>query len=208
MNEKIIDRIDTLLEHGEGGGTAAEVTPTLASTASEEGFEDSYQKIGWWKGPNATPEVRAFLRNFWQRQGDRGLRWLLVRLRGEWHIDVLDGVSSILSQAGGTGILPILEGLERRPQRDQAEALLQALGWMGEDGVRVDLSSAERLETALSRFVELDDSDLREWAARAVRLLPPEQVVRLLANRLDVEPDADVRQAIEETVAAGEIGRA
>jgi hypothetical protein len=208
MNDKTIDPIDALLEQGEGGGTVAEVAPTLAPVASEEDFEDAYQKIGWWKGLNAMPEARALVRDFWRLQGSRGLYWLVDRLRREWHIDLLDGVASILAEAGGAAILPILEELDRQPQRDQAEALLKVLGWIGEDGVRANPSSVERLERTLSKFLQQNDAGLREGAARAVRLLPPEQAVALLANQLDAEADADVRQAIEETLAAGEIGRA
>jgi hypothetical protein len=207
MNHKIVDRIDTLVHPGAVGGGSADVTQALAPVASEEGFEDAYQKIGWWKGPNAMPEVQAYVRDFWQRQGERGLKWLIGRLRQESHIDLLDGVASILARAGGLAILPILEELERQPQHDQAEALLKALAWMGEDGVRLNPPSLEGLETALSTLLHQDDVGLREWSARAARLFPHERAVELLATHLDAEPDADVRQAIEEIVGASEIGQ-
>jgi hypothetical protein len=208
MNDETIDRIDALLKHHGDEGAIAAVSPSLASPSSEEDFEDAYQKIGWWKGPNATPETRARVRDFWRLQGNRGLSWLVGRLRREWHIDLLDGVADLLAQAGDAGIPPILDELERQPRRDQAEALLKALGWMGEEGIPVPPSSVKRLETALSMFLHQDDAGLREWAARAVRLLPGERAIALIGGQLDGETDPDVLQAIEETVAASEIGRA
>jgi hypothetical protein len=208
MNDETIDRVDALLKHDREGESAAEVSSTLAPPCSEEGFEDVYQKIGWSKGPNATPEAQALVREFWRLQGARGLRWLVNRLRRERHIDLLDGVASLLAQAGLAGIPPILDELERRPSRDQAEALLKALGWMGEQGLEAEPSSVTRLEMALSMFLHHDDTGVREWAARAARLVPREQAVRLLRSQFDVEPDADVRQAMEETIGAGETGRA
>ena len=143
MNDETIDRIDALLRHHRDEGTVAQVSPPIVPPDSEEELEDAYQKIGWWTGPNATPESQALVRDFWRLQGDRGLGWIVARLRREWHIDLLDGVASLLAQAGGAGILPILDELERQPRRDQAEALLKALGWMGEQGIRVPPSSAE-----------------------------------------------------------------
>jgi hypothetical protein len=209
MNDEMIDRIDALLKHHGDEGAITAASPSLASPSSEEDFEDAYQKIGWWKGPNATPEARARVRDFWRLQGNRGLSWLVGRLRREWHIDLLDGVADLLAQAGGAGIPPILDELEHQPlRRDQAEALLKALGWMGEEGIPVPPSSVKRLETALSMFLHQDDAGLREWAARAVRLLPREQALALIGGPLDGETDPDVLQAIEETVAASEIGRA
>jgi hypothetical protein len=208
MNDETIDRIDALLRHHGDERTLAEVSPALPPPSSEEEFEDAYQRIGWWKGPNATPEARALVRDFWRLQGNRGLSWLVSRLRREWHIDLLDGVASLLAQAGGASLVPILDELERQPRRDQAEALLKALGWMGEEGIAVPPSSVKRLETALSMFLHQDDTGLREWAARAVRLLPREQAVALLGRHIDGEPDADVRQVMEDTAASSQIGRA
>ncbi len=59
-----------------------------------------------------------------------------------------------------------------------------------------------RLGLLLGKFLREDDPGHREWAARAARLLPGERAVGLLGELLHAEPDADVRHAIEETVAA------
>ena len=112
-----------------------------------------YQKIGWWKGPNATAEARTLVCEFWRAQGDQGLRWLVSRLRLEGHVDLLDGVASILAQIGETAIPPVLDELERQPSRDQAEALLKALGWLGERGNAAPPPLVARLGSLLGRFL-------------------------------------------------------
>jgi hypothetical protein len=202
MNEKTIDRSDALLKRDRDYVTTEDVPPAQAAVCCEDSLEAMYQKIGWWKGPNATAEARTLVCDFWRRQGDQGLRWLVSRLHPEGHIDLLDGVASILAQIGDTAIPPVLDELERQPSRDQAEALLKALGWLGEQGNAISPPSVARLGLVLATFLSGDDPGLREWAARAARLLPRERVVGLLVSLLNAEPDADVRHAIQETVAA------
>ncbi len=202
MDEKTIDRTDALLKLDRDDVTAANVPPAEAALPREDSLEAMYQKIGWWKGPNATPEARTLVCDFWRDQGDQGIRWLVSRLRPEGHIDLLDGVASILAEIGATVITPVLDELERQPSRDQAEALLKALGWLGEEGNAASPPSVARLGLVLATFLSGDDPGLREWAARAARLLPTERAVGLLRSLLDAEPDADVRNAIQDTVAA------
>jgi hypothetical protein len=202
MNEETVDQIDALLaNHGERR-MATELTPASTGAASAEVLEEEYQKIGWWKGPNATPEQQARQRDFWLRQESPGLLWLVGRLREEWHIDLLDGVASLLSQAGKASIPLLLDELERQPPRDQAEALLKALAWMGETGVEVQPFLTTRLEANLAMLLQHRDTDLREWASGAARLLPQERAVGLLRRRLDAEPDASLRQVIGEIIDA------
>jgi len=202
MNEKTIDRADALLKLDQDDVTAADVAPAQAAICCEESLEAMYQEIGWWKGPNATAAARTLVYDFWRDQGDQGLRWLVSRLRPEGHIDLLDGVASILAQIGDTAIPLVLAELERQPSRDQAEALLKALGWLGEQGNAASPPSVTQLGLVLATFLSGDDPGLREWAARAARLLPRERAVGLLGGLLNAEPDADVRHAIQETVAA------
>jgi hypothetical protein len=202
MNEKTIDRTDAVLKLDRDDVTAADIPPAQAAVCCQDSLEAMYQKIGWWKGPNATAEARTLVSDFWRDQGDPGLRWLASRLRPEGHIDLLDGVASILSQIGDTAIPPVLDELERQPCRDQAEALLKALGWLGEQGNSASPPLVARLGLVLATFLSGDDPGLREWAARAARLLPRERAVGLLGSLLNAEPNADVRNAIQETVAA------
>jgi hypothetical protein len=199
MNEEAVDRTNVMLTHHEGS-VAAGPAPGPAGRAPAEEFEEEYQKIGWWKGPCATREARSRVREFWSRHGAPGLRWLASRLRQEWHIDALDGVASLLADAGEAAIPPILEELERQPARDQAEALLHALTWIGEQGGTAQPDAATRLEAVLTSFLWHDDPDLRDWAAGSTRLLPREQALGLLHRRLETERDADVRRSIEEVI--------
>src|SRR5271157_1840143 len=111
MNEKRIDRTDALFKLDRDDVTAADVPPAQAAVCCEDSLEAMYQKIGWWKGPNATAEARTLVCDFWRDQGDQGLRWLVSRLRPEGHIDLLDGVASILAQIGDTAIAPVLDEL-------------------------------------------------------------------------------------------------
>jgi hypothetical protein len=202
MNEKTIDRTDALLKMDRDVAAATDVPPAQAAACCEDSLEAMYQKIGWWRGPHSTAAARTLVCGFWRDEADRGLRWLVSRLRSEWHIDLLDGVASILAQIGETAIRPILDELDRQPSRDQAEALLKALGWLGERGKSASSSLVERLDPVLVTFLGGDDPELREWAARAARLLPQERAVGLLEGVLNAEQDADVRLAIQETVAA------
>jgi hypothetical protein len=202
MNEKTIDRSNALLGLDRDDVTGADVLRAQAAGRCEDSLEAMYQQIGWWKGPNATAEARTLVCEFWRAQGDQGLRWLVSRLRLEGHIDLLDGVASILAQIGDTAIPPVLDELERQPSRDQAEALLKALGWLGERGNAAPPPLVARLGLLLGRFLRGGDPGQREWAARAARLLPGERAVGLLVGLLNSEPDADVRHAIQETVPA------
>jgi hypothetical protein len=206
MNEETVDRMSLVPTRHEGTG-AAEVVASPAVPTPPEGFEEEYQRIGRWKGPCATPEARAQVRDFWSRQGEAGLRWLAGRLRREWHVDALDGVASLLARAGEVAIPPILEELERQPSRDQAEALLHALAWLAEHEDAVPPSLTTRLEAVLASFLWHDDPDLRDRAAGSTRLLPREQALGLLRRRLDAEADADVRRAIEEVIGDDAIRR-
>jgi hypothetical protein len=199
MNEETADRMNGMLTHHEES-VAAGIAPGPAGPAPPERFEEEYQKIGWWKGHHATPEARARVRDFWSRQGGPGLRWLASRLRQEWHIDALDGAASLLAEAGAAAIPPILEELERQPARDQAEALLHALAWIGESGGAAQPDLTARLEAVLAAYLRHDDSDLRDRAAGSARLLPRDQAIGLLRRRLVTEEDADVRRAIEEAI--------
>ena len=208
MNDETIDRIDALLKHHGDEGAIVTVSPSLASPSSEEDFEDAYQKIGWWKGPNATPETR---RGYVSSGGSRAIgAWA-----GSWAGSAGSGTSTCSTGSRASWPRRAVPPSSRSsmswsisPGADQAEALLKALGWMGEGGISVPPTSAKRLEAALLMFLHQDEAGLREWATRAVRVLPREQASAVIGSQLDGESDPDVRQAIEEMVAAIEIGRA
>jgi hypothetical protein len=199
MNEETIDRIDVMLtHHGESGAAGLAPGPTGPTAAGD--LEEEYQKIGRWKGPFATPEAQARVRDFWSGQGEPGLHWLVGRFRQEWHIDVLDGVANLLAETGEAAVPTILEELERQPAVEHAEALLKALAWIGENGVNAPSSLTTRLEAILTLYLQSDDPGPREWAARSACLLPQQQAIALLRHRHESESDAGVRRAIEDVI--------
>lgn len=205
--EETTERVDAMLPGQGENHLATRLAQGPAVPSPSEEYEDQYQRIGRWKGPCGTREAQAGVTEFWLGQGEPGLRWLAGRLRQEGHIDALDGTAALLWKAGEGAIRPIIEELEREPPIDQADALLRALRSIAEDGVEAPPSLATRLEAALSVFVHHSDADVREYAARATRLLPRERAAGLLRCRLDAETDPDVRQAVEDLINVGATGR-
>ena len=179
--------------------TADEIMETVETTMPDN-FEDQYEKIGWWKGPLATSSARQEVHDFWVSRGSRGARWLVRRLRSESHLDLLSGVANLLADLGELSLGPIVEELELEPTRDQAEALLKALAWLGAAGMTAG-PLAGRLIPILSAVLIHEDFDVREAACRATSLLAPGRARALLESRLAVEPSSEVRQTIEETIA-------
>jgi hypothetical protein len=162
-----------------------------------EAAEAHYRPLGRSKGDLAAGAVQDAAREFWQSAGERGARWLVRRLRRESQVEALHAAAARLSNLGPAAVAPIAEELGNDPTPDQAWALLQALGWMGES------SSSPRLEDALlglilRKFLAHPHPDVREAAARAMRLLPPEQATHWLRQREREENDPDVVQTIEE----------
>jgi hypothetical protein len=99
-----------------------------------------------------------------------------------------------------------VEELANDPTTDQALALLNALGALGEAESRPMLEGA-LAELVLADFLQHDDPDLREAAALAIRLLPPERAVHWLTHRLRDETDDAVREAIELELSRHRTGR-
>jgi hypothetical protein len=163
--------------------------------------EEEYRRLGWWKGPDAAPESIARGVRYWRGRGAGGARWLARRLRGESHIDVLDGAAGLLADLGDAALGPIVAELEVEPTRDQAEALLKALGWLAEGGHGSD-SLTFRLARALDPFLSHDDDDLRARAAGAAVLLPEGLAAVLLRARRSAETVEEVRAAIDDALVA------
>jgi hypothetical protein len=205
MNEETVDRISLMpTQHEED--VAAGLAPGPAGPTPPQVFEEEYQKIGWWKGPEATREARASQHEFWRTRGLQGVRWLVRRLRQEWHIDAMHGAASLLADLGESIIVPVFEELARDPSRDQALCLLWALVSLSES------SSTLRIEAGTSESILADrlqdyDPDIREAAAEALRLLGPERSVRLLEQRLRGETNVDVRTTIERELTRQRAGR-
>lgn len=97
--------------------------------------EANYRKIGHRTGPHASKSTQDLVRAFWVEQGEAGARWLVLRLRHEIQVDVLNGTSNILADIGKTAIIPIGEGLVENSAGDRAEALWKALNWIASENL-------------------------------------------------------------------------
>jgi hypothetical protein len=206
MNDEPLDRINALLTDDRERRTGAEGSPALAPPAPAEVFEDEYQKIGWWKGPHATPEARTLVRDFWRSSGEEGVRWLVRRLRDEFHLETFHAVASLLADLGEVILGPVLEELARGAGGDQPLCLLWALDSLSESAPNLRLEGVQA-ELVLADLLQDDDPDLREEAAQAMRLLSPERAVRWLEHRLRDETNAEVRQTIERELTRHRAGR-
>ncbi len=205
MNEETVDRMDLMLtHHGEGG--AAGLAPATARPISADVFEEEYQRIGCWTGPDATPEAWESRREFWRSSGKDGVLWLVRRLRQERHIDVLDGAASLLAELGEIILVPAFEELGRSRSRDLALCLIWALVSLSESapGLRIGAGPPEPI---LAARLQDDDPDIREAAAEAMRLLGPERAARWLEQRLRDETNEEVRQTIERELTRHRVGR-
>ncbi len=205
MNEETADRINLILTHHDESG-AAGLAPSPGGPVPPAGFEEEYQKIGWWTGPYATPEARESRREFWRSSGMDGIRWLVRRLRQERRIDVLDDAASLLAELGEFILIPAFEELARSRSRDQALCLLWALVSLSESAptLRIEAGPSEPI---LAARLHDDDPDIREAAAEAMRLLGPERSARWLEQQLRDETNDEVRQTIERELARSRAGR-
>jgi len=164
-----------------------------------EKFEHYYRKIGWWRGPNASQDVRKSVRDFWAHSGSVGAKWLIDKIARETHIDVLDGVSNLLSDIGPSSIDPIIYKLKAKPTRDQVEVLLKALGWIEAPRHAIAIPQVI-LESVLQDYLWHTESDIRSAACAATRILPGSGARALLERRRRVESDPEVLEAIDEAL--------
>ncbi len=144
------------------------------SPLASEVAEIQYQRLGRWRGADASPERQEESARFWREAGLAGIRWLISRLRDESHDDRLRGAASMLADSGLEGLGPILETLRGRPTTDQALALLWALGWLGDREENGD----PRTELVLAQYLLDERAEIREAAAatsRAMRLIAPDR---------------------------------
>jgi hypothetical protein len=165
-------------------------------TFSPSEAERYYSPLGAWKGPLAVREIQDEALRFWRRSGEEGVRWLIQRLRDEFHLETLHGVASLLADLGESILAPVFEELSRGASRDQALCLLWALDSLIESDPSLRFEASEA-ELALADLLQNDDSDVREAAAEAMRLLRPERAVRWLEHRLRDETDTEVRQTVQ-----------
>jgi hypothetical protein len=173
----------------QGSGPDAPFTPEEA--------EAHYRPLGRLKGDLAAAAVQDAARAFWQSAGEHGARWLARRLRQEVQVETLHAAGSELADLGAVAVAPIIQELANNPTTDQAWTLLKALGWIGESPSAPTMESAS-VESILARFLQHRDPDVREYAARAMRLLPPERAGYWLRRQEPEEKDPDVVLTIKE----------
>jgi hypothetical protein len=183
-----------VLVSGDLGPEALGDRPARAFRPEEA--EQRFRGLGNWK--NAAQGEAA--REYWRTAGVEGIEWLVRRLRSERHVEVLHDAAALLADLGRGSIGPVLEELACDPAPDQALALLRALGWLGETSERPTLEGAQG-ELTLAELLQHGDPDIREAAACAMRLLRPERAAHWLSMRRRVEPDANVREAIDDELA-------
>ena len=176
---------------------------TLFSPSEAERY---YNPLGTWKGPLAAREVQDESLQFWRSSGDEGVPGLIHRLRDEFHLETLHGFASKLADLGEIILAPVFEALSRGATRDQALCLLWALDSLSESDATLRVETAQA-ELALADLLQDEDSDVREAAAEAMRLLKPERAVRWLEHRLRDETDAEVRQTIRRELMRLQAGR-
>jgi hypothetical protein len=171
-----------------------------AGVFDRDAAEIHYRALGRWKGKLAAADVQAAAQDFWLAAGEAGGYWLARRLRWESNVETLLAVASLLARLGPAALALVVEELGENPASDQARALLQALGWLGESPEAPIVAEAST-ELTLARFLQDRDPDTREAAARALRLLPPARAAHWLGLRLGEEPDPDVAETIREELA-------
>jgi predicted HTH domain antitoxin len=171
--------------------------PHVGATFTPAAAEGHYRPLGRLKGEMSTDNVQTSARAFWQSSGVEGARWLARRLRWEVQIETLHAAAALLADLGCAAVTPIAEELARNPTSDQAWALLQALGWLA-NGPSAQTIEEASVELLLASFLQHRDPDVREAAAHAMRLLPPEQAVYWLRRREREEQDREVVLTIED----------
>jgi HEAT repeats len=203
LDTKLVDEITARVISACLSRAADESPSGLPAPFSQEEAERHYQALGRWKGPLAAKDVQAAAQAFWRGSGVEGARWLVRRLRDEFHVETLHWAGSTLARMGTVAIGPILEALQGDAPPDQAVAVLHALGWIGEH----ETTDHPLAELVLVKYLLHEDPDVRETACIALRLLPPERARTWLTRRLRDETDGEVRRTIEEELAAAQVSR-
>jgi hypothetical protein len=117
-------------------------------------------------------------------------------MRYERRDERLHEAASLLAHLGPLSLEPMLDALTGEPSPGQALALLRGLSWLGER-VKSDSPLAELL---LVRYLVDDQTDLREAASAATRLLPEARARFWLSKRLASETDPEVKKTLAEVL--------
>ncbi len=135
-------------------------SPCALRSLANGAWEKHYQRLGRTVGEDATPEARQELATWWSDQCNDGIRWIVSRVRSEWHAEVMDAVTRVLITAGEDAAVLVLEALEQGSTEDGCRALVLALTKLPLTGIPND-----RLKAVVRRLLDAQDPDLRELAA-------------------------------------------
>lgn len=132
-------------------------------------YEPQFQRLGRTVGPDAAPGVQRELERWWADQGQEGATWLIRRIKGEHHADLLLSVAQCLILSGAAALTPVIDALTNLP-REATRYLLLALTELPLE----PLSPAQRdaLHDALDRFRHDPDPDLVELSEEILPRLP------------------------------------
>ncbi len=158
-------------------------------------FEEEYSRLLQKAKGRLDNDSRIAMRRFWTSSGEVGAEWLVSRLNEEFDLEAQDASASILADIGLASTRPILRQLKRaKLPREQAAALLKAIGWIPLTHRR---GAARRLYRLLPQYLAHQDPETREAAAMATRCLPRRIALELLNGALARETVPAVFQLVE-----------
>lgn len=135
-------------------------------------FAAHYPRLGRTKGPDAAPEARRALRDWWISQGPLAARWLVGRIADESRWDVLHAVIDVLVGLGVDGVAAARHALcGSVPNVDARLALLKVLL----DGP-CDAASRDEIESVARGASHDPDVDVREVAEELIARVTSEPV--------------------------------
>jgi hypothetical protein len=159
-------------------------------------FEVEYQKLGWVRGMYGAQPAQSESRAFWLRQGESGAAWLIVKLRQETRVEVLDAVAALFRKMDKGAVTPILAELDGQPVPEIAEALIRGLRRerLAEDAG----PSYSRILSILERFSEHDAAEVREAAYETATRLRKEDARQFFDRAQKHEIDSELSELIRE----------
>lgn len=160
-------------------------------------FETLYDALGRRQGSLATRDFRSDLQRVWASTGSVGATWLCERLRREVHVERQSDAISALVAIGDDAVQPILDTLQLAPGELQAEALLEALRWIG-----LPDREEPRLRWLVRRYLEHRSTSVRIAAVKAAACLTRSPASDLLRQARALEEDLDVLAEIDERLNA------
>lgn len=166
--------------------------------ARDQELENAYGKVGSWDSLRSSRAGREAEIVFWATKGQKGIDWLIERLRSETGNESLDSAARVLSKLGAQSLPSILRTLNFQPSPEQAYSLLYAIARMK----AIDERAQADIELLLRRYVSHPDPEVREAAIAATAVLPPSSALDVFRTALTYETDPDIIAEINEEISA------